>query len=781
MPLTSTFHIDLPKTALDWIIWACILTGLFILGFMIRKPEQQLTRIQLVWLAALSVLLLFTSSIPRLNVDFGSIFGAKQAFEGLIPPTLLLFVCVPWMVTAGVVGIIPAIALALASGFFVAVTHTHTIFTPLIYTALVVAFSLLNRQRKLGDKLLPNLPPILTAFAALFLISPLLLLDIPIFAQNSMTEKFWLFLPTWLVLAVTVIIAGIICQALAFLSPDQWKPASFLKTRSLSDPINLATQQTERLTNGNFEESLQGRPGWGKIRQLQRALETLRINLKAQDEVQSHLSILEQSQLGDRAIDEVLLSILRAALGREASAARLMLTKQHSTHTQIEAKLRLGQGQQSTVYAYLDALILDRVKETGKLVLTDLKVDQVFDLSPGMPYPVSIVALPLIHVGLKYGLLWVGFDTKHWFTPEELTFYESLAKRASLVIHNSERVTEAQSARMQLEKALNALPDGLLFFDHKDLLTFANQSAGRILDVDIQSQMGRPMLELIQNNELLGLIQGAAEKPITKDLAISENHAYEVTTLKFEDSPEKGGILVNFRNLERVRNLNAQKTEFVTAVSHDLRKPLSLMKGYVTMLHNIGNLSDQQQMYIQRIYGGIDGMMRLVNNILNLERMEAGEALQLTNVSINELIQQTVQSLDLQAKQRKVNVATHYDHKEGLTLLADRILLQQALFNLLDNAIKYSPMGSKVDITVSKQNDRMRFSIKDQGVGIAPLDQPRLFDRYFHHDAGLEPTQGGNGLGLAIVRSIVDKHGGKVGVTSQLGKGSTFYFDIPIL
>jgi signal transduction histidine kinase len=137
-------------------------------------------------------------------------------------------------------------------------------------------------------------------------------------------------------------------------------------------------------------------------------------------------------------------------------------------------------------------------------------------------------------------------------------------------------------------------------------------------------------------------------------------------------------------------------------------------------------------------------------------------------------------TVESQALKKKIKLNIDYGSAYDLEIQADLTLIQQAMINILDNAIKFSSMEGIVEIHVDKLDEMVQFSFKDFGPGIAPLDIPRVFDRYFHVEHGASGQTRGIGLGLAIVRTIADKHGGKVWVNSQLGRGSTFYFEIPI-
>jgi signal transduction histidine kinase len=222
------------------------------------------------------------------------------------------------------------------------------------------------------------------------------------------------------------------------------------------------------------------------------------------------------------------------------------------------------------------------------------------------------------------------------------------------------------------------------------------------------------------------------------------------------------------------------KTEFVSTVSHDLRSPLTLMRGYATMLEMVGTLNEQQQNYVKKIISGVENMARMVNNLLDLGRIEAGVGLQLETVPLPDILEHVTSTLQLQASQKNIELVVEMPKNTMPLIQADQALLQQAMYNLVENAIKYTPQGGRVTARLKIIGDGMHFEVEDTGIGIAPIDQPRLFEKFYRGGQREAREQKGSGLGLAIVRSIAERHGGKVWLESQLGKGSTFFLQVPL-
>jgi signal transduction histidine kinase len=172
-------------------------------------------------------------------------------------------------------------------------------------------------------------------------------------------------------------------------------------------------------------------------------------------------------------------------------------------------------------------------------------------------------------------------------------------------------------------------------------------------------------------------------------------------------------------------------------------------------------------------------MTRLVTNLLDLGRIEAGINLQLEMVPLHDIIERVVGALQLQASQKQIQMTTEISPDTIPLVEADQALLQQAMTNLLENAIHYTEANGRIAVRVRPDQDRMIFEVSDTGIGIAPVDIPRLFEKFYRGGQRGTKKHQGTGLGLAIVKSIAEQHKGQVWVESQLGKGSTFFFAIP--
>ncbi|HTA97346.1 MAG TPA: ATP-binding protein [Solirubrobacteraceae bacterium] len=223
------------------------------------------------------------------------------------------------------------------------------------------------------------------------------------------------------------------------------------------------------------------------------------------------------------------------------------------------------------------------------------------------------------------------------------------------------------------------------------------------------------------------------------------------------------------------------KDEFISVVGHELRTPLTSIRGSLGLLEGgvFGELPEEATNMVALAVTNTDRLIRLINDILDIERMDAGRMeLQLAPVKTSEIINNAMQVVQMTAAQARVTLAA--DVQEDLTVNIDADSILQVLVNLLGNAVKFSPRWSTVTITVAYKNGRALFSIKDTGRGIPDDRLETIFERFRQVDSSDAREKGGSGLGLAIARNIVEHHGGHISVESELGQGSTFYFTLPL-
>jgi len=764
----------------SWILPALLTICAGLALWKLQRWDAHYTLRELKWFLFLA-LLVFPFSFLSFSPFDGNLLTLTSA---AVQPIVLVVSALPVLLAVGLVGPLPAVLLAVGTGlvqFFRLGQDPMVVF---FYTSLALAFAWRLAREKTqwqSDWKQHTVSQVILSF----------LLSIPVIILVQFTHALvygersvLVILEQILILLVShvpeVLISSVLVWGFVYWLNSDWHPRDFIKALPSTNPYDKVMDRIQELTNGDYEEQIPPAVLSGNEKALFMALEKLRANLQTRNDTQARLLSVDPSHYSREGYDLVLSSILRAALTRDASSARLILLDKSPEERRGEMRLRLGQGENTRLYAYLDVLILEKIGDQDQLILSDLKVDQYFGLTSGTPHPQSIAALQLRGNGNSQGILWVGFEQNHWFDQEDIQFYQQLAYRASAALNTKEQFARVQNDKAWLSSAFSAIPDPILVLDKDGLVQFSNDAALSASD------QGEALIE--RKGGVVSIVNEKLKKGLGKDkkgsgmktLQLNGNKTYELLRYPLTGDQERQGEVVLLRDTSWVQKMNSQKNEFVSNISHDLRTPLWLMKGHTKLLSNIGKLSAEQRKYVDKIDAGIDAMTRLVDKVLNLEKLDGDGLLVYNTFSMQETIDETIKLLGVQAQQKKISLNVDYGGLKTPYISADQIMVEQALYNLIENAIKFSPRGESVLVSAERDSSWMHIAVKDHGKGIAPLDQPKLFTRFFHVDDGLAYENRGQGLGLAIVKSVADKHGGNVSVQSTLGEGSTFYLDLPL-
>jgi PAS domain S-box-containing protein len=554
-----------------------------------------------------------------------------------------------------------------------------------------------------------------------------------------------------------------------------------LSLKGVTSSLGHLALASKRISGGQLDTPLPVE-GEDEVGQLRRSFEQMRVSLKARMDELNRLLLASQGVASSLEVDEAVKPVLEAALAMGGSAARVVL--EPATMPEVDGDktgfVRFGVGAGSDIYSGLDEQVLALTRQQDRVVLTNLSRTHLITLSPGMPRVESIIALALRHENFNYGALWVAYDTPHPFGDDEIRFMVTLAGQAALAAANARLFLNAEIGRQRLAAILASTPDPVLVTDQRNRLLLANPAAWQATRWGAEVGEGRPVDAIIPQKELVKLMCLSSDDATQSvEVTMADGRVYLATASSVMADGQRVGRVCVLRDVTHFKELDALKSEFVSTVSHDLRSPLTLMRGYATMLEMVGNLNDQQVGYVRKIVTGVETMSKLVNNLLDLGRIEAGVDLQLEMVPVQDVVDRVIGALQLQATQKRIQLTMEMSPQTVPLVEADQSLLQQALHNLLDNAIKYTDSGGKVGLRVYARQDRLVFEVSDTGIGIAPVDLPRLFEKFFRAGQKEAQKRHGTGLGLAIVKSIAERHGGQVWAESQLGKGSTFYLSIP--
>jgi two-component system phosphate regulon sensor histidine kinase PhoR len=366
------------------------------------------------------------------------------------------------------------------------------------------------------------------------------------------------------------------------------------------------------------------------------------------------------------------------------------------------------------------------------------------------------------------------------------------ARQIGLAFENlTDRRRELQSrvreGELSVQAVFGAMLDGLVVVDDMRRVRLMNREFRRTFGIPDTISAGT-LLELIRNASVDRLVMEAirSRQPQRESIQLSRGlsggREMEVSAVPLgENSAQMEGAVVLFRDVTQLRQVENMRREFVANVSHELRTPLSIFRGYLETLLDDPHQPPGELLRILEIMERHSNRLNaLVEDVLSLARLEApGAELNRTQVNLPELLHSIMR--DWEKRFAASQLKSHLNFPGKLPLLeADESRLQEVIYNLLDNAVKYSQPGGTVSLRADVDGDRLRISVTDQGTGIREEDLPRIFERFYRADKARDRQQGGTGLGLSIVKHIAQLHGGAVEAASELGKGTTISVLLPV-
>ena len=352
----------------------------------------------------------------------------------------------------------------------------------------------------------------------------------------------------------------------------------------------------------------------------------------------------------------------------------------------------------------------------------------------------------------------------------------------------NERISTIDKQRREQDAVLSSMVEGVIAIDSQQNVLRMNPAAAHLLEINPATVVGRPVQEVVRKAELLTFITSAmdSERTIEKDVLLFRGE--EELCLQAHGTMLRGmgeetiGALVVFNDLTRQRRLETMRRDFVANVSHELKTPITAIKGFVeTLLDGALDNRDESEQFLKIVERQVERLSVIIEDLMSLSRIEQGEEnerFDLESGKLSEVISESVNDCTVLAEGLGITLKQELDANLMSPLNAP--LLEQALTNLLENAIKYSPAESTVTIRCYEEGNRAIVRVSDHGCGIEAEHLPRLFERFYRVDKARSRQAGGSGLGLAIVKHIVQIHHGRVSVESTPGKGSDFIVSLPL-
>ncbi len=435
-----------------------------------------------------------------------------------------------------------------------------------------------------------------------------------------------------------------------------------------------------------------------------------------------------------------------------------------------DEQIEMLRGQTKSSIAY-------RVARTGRAeVVPDVSID--LDYQPVEHNIVSQMSVPVLREEQVVAVLTLESKKLNAFTDDHLRFVKNLANRAAVAIDNARLYTESERERNKLSHILRNIVDIVIVINPEGRIMMMNQSAISALRLYSETEYtGRTFDEAIDFRPLVDIYHKVrdAEESLTDEITMPNNRVFYTKA----DQHEGIGWIIVMQDVTPYKEMDRLKSELIATVSHDLKQPLSVMRGYLDLLQMKNTFDPSSENFVNMIDRAIQNMRQLIDDLLDLAKIESGIDLSLEPVSLNALIQEVVDINSSTAINKSMTVITEIP-EELLVVKGELNRLHQIFNNLVGNAIKYTPPEGEVQVKVEKRGGMVRVSVQDNGLGISPEDQAHIFERFYRVRRPETESIDGTGLGLAIVKSLVEAHQGTIRLESTLGSGSTFFVTLPL-
>lgn len=507
-------------------------------------------------------------------------------------------------------------------------------------------------------------------------------------------------------------------------------------------------------------------------------------------------------------LDSVLARILKVSIEMLAGQAGLIAMREKTGGWRVA----VTQGLPTAFIRQLEPL-LAKVPENEE---PDFELTEINRLLQGLTRAASLglftgVALPLVARRQVVGLLFVFRNYQGSFSTNDTALLRSFADQAAIAVSNAQLYSQVSHEQRRMSALLDSAADGILILAPDNTIERGNLALARLLGTSIEAINGQhhskiirwlhikegqtleqaeaggwplsPNASLYVEGDLLRtdaspLPVGITYAPLVAPVTQGEGTASAGNLLSSGTANVLVNVIATVRDITRFREAEELKSTFVSVISHELKTPIALIKGYVSTLRRDDAEWDSQvvQDSLQVIEEEADHLTELIENLLDASRLQAGAlSINLTDVAIDELAGRIAERFRTQTSQHQITL----DFPPNFpVILADEDRLGQVFANLLSNAIKYSPAGGAIQISGQVRPDQIILCVKDQGAGIAPEDAPHIFERFYRSTNTSRITKGA-GLGLYLARAVVEAHGGKIWVDPDPQQGARICFSLP--
>lgn len=408
--------------------------------------------------------------------------------------------------------------------------------------------------------------------------------------------------------------------------------------------------------------------------------------------------------------------------------------------------------------------------------------------------------LPKMRLDDKYTDIDSAFrDIAEVVREKEVSLNQTKVSSLNLLEDLQDLNAKVEAARLRNAAIIESIGEGIIVTDEYGRITRVNKTGEGLLGLNEEDLLGKYLLDVISllNNDKTPIsknsnviVEALAGGTAMRDNLFvrkkggeeSEDVPVSIVASPFLLNNEPLGVVVVIRDITLERQVDVAKTEFVSLASHQLRTPLSAINWYSEMLldGDAGELNENQRKYMLEVYHGSKRMVDLVNALLNVSRVDLGTfAVDPSVIDLKEITESVLDELKPKIVEKKMNIEKEFD-SEVTKITADAKIMRIVIQNLLSNSVKYTPAEGTVGIKITKEDKHLLITVYDNGLGIPEEQQKKIFTKLFRADNARDVDSDGTGLGLYLVKGIVDQASGKIWFESEVNKGTTFYVKLPL-
>ncbi|PWH18982.1 MAG: hypothetical protein DDG59_04535 [Anaerolineae bacterium] len=533
----------------------------------------------------------------------------------------------------------------------------------------------------------------------------------------------------------------------------------------------LTAQDDPVETLSIVNRAVQRQEDWQEWLQLERKRHTQSLEKRVEDLERLH-------RIGGKIsaslnLNQVLREVVTAAVElTDAEEGNLMLLDKDSGNLILHAAHSVGEQKTAILRIPIYDTLLGEVIRTQKAVILGgselTKIKTAFFVR-------ALIYVPLLMGNQAIGVLGIyNRKREQPFSEYHLMLLEALADYAAIAIQNAYYYTANERERQKLHTLLTNVRDGVLVLDDEFRVVLINEACLSAFGLQEQDCLGKAIDQVIFNQDLILMLkQAPSQWAKGGEIRLEDGRIWNCQLTPIPDV----GLAVTMHDITHLKELDRVKSEFVSAVSHDLRSPLTAILGYTELIGRVGPLNERQKEFIKRVQASVQGITALISDLLDLGRIEAGLDARKELLDLRPLIRQSLENLSNFLNEKGHQLEVEISPSTPL-IWGNAVRIQQMIANLVSNAIKYTPKGGRLGVRTRKEDEQLVLQVWDSGIGIPPAEQPYIFDK-FYRASNLPEDTSGTGLGLTIVKSIVEDHQGRIWVESTPEQGTTFTIVLP--